>query len=69
MEGLNVNIKQLRMNRLLSQSDFAKEVGISFSTINRWENGKCAPSYKALKKLQSYCVKNNIDFNIQIERN
>lgn len=55
-------IKALRRNCLLSQTDFAREIGVSFSTVNRWETGKSKPNYKALKRLDEYCKKKSIDF-------
>ena len=33
-------IKQIRRRSLLSQEDFAKQIGVSFTTVNRWEAGK-----------------------------
>ena len=58
-------IKDLRRKCLLSQVDFAKEIGVSFSymTIRRWETGKSKPNYKALKRIDEYCKKNSIDFS------
>jgi DNA-binding transcriptional regulator YiaG len=38
-------VKKIRKERFLSQEDFAKDIGVAFSTVNRWENGKNAPSY------------------------
>ena len=32
-------IKEIRKQCLMSQSDFAKALGVSFSTVNRWETG------------------------------
>ena len=55
-------IKHLRRKCLLSQTDFAKEIGVAFSTVNRWETGKSKPNYKALKRIDEYCKKNSIDF-------
>ena len=60
--GFADEIKELRHKCLLSQMDFAKEVGISFSTVNRWETGKSMPSYKALKRVEVYCEKKSIEF-------
>ena len=57
-------IKEIRIKSLLSQADFAQEIGVSFSTVNRWENGKAIPGFKTLKKIKEFCNKNNIDFNI-----
>ena len=58
-------IKHIRKITYLSQESFAKEIGVSFSTVNRWENGKSKPSYVAMKKINSFCNKNliNLKFN------
>ena len=58
-------IKEIRIKSLLSQEDFAKEIGVSFSTVNRWENGKAVPGFKALKKMKDFCANNNIDFDAE----
>ena len=42
-------IKQIRQQRFLSQETFAKELGVSFATVNRWESGKTRPTYKTMK--------------------
>ena len=57
-------IKDIRVKSLLSQANFAKELGVSFSTVNRWENGKAIPNFKALKKIKEFCARNKIDFNV-----
>ena len=57
-------IRDIRIKSLLSQADFAKEIGVSFSTVNRWENGKAIPNYRALKKIKDFCCRSMIDFNI-----
>ena len=56
-------IYKIRIKTLLSQSAFAKEIGVSFSTVNRWESGKAKPSYEALKKIKEYCDRNSIPFD------
>lgn len=60
-------IKEIRTACLLSQKDFAKELGVSFTTVNRWETGKSKPSYKALKLIDDYCKKNAVDIDIKKE--
>ena len=40
-------LKNLREEKNWSQEDLAHELGVSFSTINRWENGKTTPSKMA----------------------
>lgn len=57
-------IKEIRIKSLLSQADFAHEIGVSFSTVNRWENGKAVPGFKTLKKIKEFCSANGIDFNV-----
>ena len=47
--SLGNDIKLLRQRCLLSQQDFAKELGVSFATINRIESGKSKPTYKTMK--------------------
>ena len=65
--SLGNDIKLLRQRCLLSQQDFAKELGVSFATINRIESGKSKPTYKPMKLIDDYCKKNAIDFDITKE--
>ncbi len=51
MDG--ANIRSLRKQMGLTQEEFAHEVGVTFATVNRWENGKSEPSRLALKMLMS----------------
>lgn len=60
-------IKQIRQQQFLSQEAFAKELGVSFATVNRWESGKTRPTYKTMKLIDGYCRINNIDFDITKE--
>ena len=61
---LSEAIKRIRKERFLSQEEFAKDIGVAFSTVNRWENGKAQPSYKAMKTLNDYCKRYSIDISI-----
>lgn len=65
--NLSENIKLIRQKSLLSQEAFAKELGVSFATVNRWESGKTRPTYKTMKLIDDYCRDNNIDFDISKE--
>lgn len=56
-------IKMIRKSMYLSQESFAKEVGVSFSTVNRWENGKSTPNYAALKRITAFCDQNSIKYH------
>lgn len=61
---IGVAIKEIRIKSLLSQADFADAIGVSFSTVNRWEKGKAVPGFKALKKIKDFCQSNGIEFNV-----
>lgn len=54
-------IKRIRQRCLLTQEEFAKEVQVAFSTVNRWEGGKAKPNFTAMKNIKKFCLKNNID--------
>ncbi len=45
------DIKRLRANLSWSQERLARELGVSFSTVNRWERGRSRPSPLALSIL------------------
>lgn len=37
-------IREIRQGLRVTQEDFAHMVGVTFSTVNRWENGKSKPN-------------------------
>jgi len=45
-------IRELRQQLNLSQKQFAVRLGVSFKTVNRWENGHTVPSPLALKLIE-----------------
>lgn len=45
-------IKELRERMLVSQTELAKKLGVSYATVNRWENGLHEPTYAAKRKLR-----------------
>jgi transcriptional regulator with XRE-family HTH domain len=44
-------VKSLRTHLGLTQEQFAHEVGVTFSTVNQWENGRRRPQPFLLKRL------------------
>ena len=58
------DLKKIRQRSVMSQEALAKELGVSFTTVNRWETGRCKPSYKAIKQISDFCRSNNIDVDI-----
>ena len=55
-------VKYVRERLLLSQVDFAKELGVAFTTINWWENGARRPNYIMQRKFAEFCEGNQISF-------
>lgn len=45
-------VRELRLCTGLTQEKFAAKLGVTFPTINRWENGRAAPSPLALRRLE-----------------
>ncbi len=45
-------IREIRLEMGLTQEQFAAKLGVSFPTVNRWENQKAKPSPLAIQKLQ-----------------
>ena len=54
-------IKELRKKLILTQTEFAELLGVSFQSINRWEKGKHEPTIKIRRKIVEICKANNID--------
>nr|WP_199289439.1 helix-turn-helix transcriptional regulator [Leptolyngbya sp. FACHB-60] len=46
-------IRELRQTLTLTQEKFAAQLGVSFPTINRWENGHATPSPLALRQIET----------------
>jgi len=44
-------IKQLRKQLSLTQEQFARKVGVTYSTVNHWENGKRTPHPYLIQRL------------------
>jgi len=48
-------VKEVRRQLALSQEDLARELGVSYATVNRWENSQAKPSKLARAQLESFC--------------
>lgn len=56
-------IKKLRSKMMLSQQEMAQLLGVSFASINRWENGVHEPTLKIKRKLRSLFNEYEIKIN------
>ena len=51
----------VRKKLKLSQKQLASAINVSYSTINRWENGHVITSNLAVKSFYDFCENNFID--------
>lgn len=52
MDNLLKQLNHYRLENKITQETLAKDLGVAFSTISRWLNGKVKPN-----KIQSYHIK------------
>lgn len=45
-------IRELRQHLELTQEQFAAELGVTCSSVNRWENGRSKPLPLAMRKIE-----------------
>ena len=55
--SLSALVKEIRRQLSLSQEDLARLLGLSYATVNRWENGLSKPSKLAKAQLKAFCEK------------
>ena len=58
-EHIPALIKELRHRLDLTQEQFAQKVGVTYSTVNHWENGKRTP--------QPYLVRRLLDLKQELD--
>lgn len=58
----------LRNKLILSQEDFAKLLGVSFASVNRWERGHHEPTIKVKRKIVELCEKQAIQLMMKGEK-
>lgn len=56
-------IKNIRDILGMSQTELAEQLGVSFATVNRWENGRCEPSKIAIQAMKQLCSQREIDYS------
>jgi len=47
-------VKEVRSQLAISQEDLARQIGVSFATVNRWENRQSKPSKLAKTQLDAF---------------
>lgn len=54
-------VKELRDKLILTQSELANLLGVSFASINRWERGQNKPTIAAKRKIVELCNEHKIE--------
>lgn len=57
-------LKSIRKELNISQETLARELNVSFATLNRWENKKAKPSRLAMDKIKDFCAGKNLSDEI-----
>jgi len=57
-------LKMLRKELNISQESLARELNVSFATLNRWENNKAKPSRLAILQIKEFTTKQNVSAEI-----
>ena len=55
--GFSGLIIVLRQQLALSQGELARQLGVSYAAVNRWESGHAKPSRLARARLNAFCEK------------
>lgn len=61
MDNYKDALVELRLKLNVSQEELAKLLGVSFSSVNRWENGRHEPTKIAKAKLKKLFKENEIE--------
>ncbi len=61
MERLKEKVKELRKKRGWAQEDLAREIGVSLSTVQRWEAKGAKPTRLARRELKRFLQAAGID--------
>jgi putative transcriptional regulator len=61
-------ISALRQRLAMTQEEFAHAIGVTVSTVNRWENGHIEPSRLARKAMQGLAAQAAIPVDLEPQR-
>ena len=66
---MNALIKQIRTFLDMSQKEFAEQLNVSFTAVNRWENGRSVPNKLAQTTLYELCKGHSVPvYDMTLER-
>ena len=70
MTGPNISklVKELRERLGLTQEQFAQKVGVTYGSVNRWENGKRRPQPFLVRRLLEIKQELEAESNVRLKR-
>jgi putative transcriptional regulator len=57
---IDVILKSIRKELNLSQEQLARDLNVSYTTLNRWENNRSKPSRLAYMRVKDYCIQKDL---------
>jgi DNA-binding transcriptional regulator YiaG len=57
-------LKRIRAELKISQETFARELNVSFTTLNRWGNNRSKPSRLAMLQIKEYATNHGVSDEI-----
>ena len=60
---LGERIKMVRQKAFLTQEEFADQLNVTISTVNRWEHNKVRPNLKAMRAIKEFCDDKGIPYS------
>jgi len=61
---LSESLKSIRNILSISQEQLARDLNVSYTTLNRWENNRTLPSRLAKMRIVEYCFEKNLPQDI-----
>jgi len=58
--SLSEALKNIRNILSISQEQLARDLNVSYTTSNRWENNRTSPSRLAKMRIAEYCSEKNL---------
>ena len=58
-------IKKIRRELLITQTELAEMLGVAFASVNRWERGHHIPTIKQKRALRDFCRKHKIQWEVE----
>ena len=58
-------VRIIRQRLLITQTELAEMLGVTFASVNRWENGRHEPTTKQKRALKELCKKKKIKWEAE----